>query len=113
MELISYYGTGLSGENNPCSVTCSFAPDIWVHLGGTNYSESHIQKIQACISSITPVTFKEKMGFHADGLFSKTNYGKISEDKKTFSWYCTADVNPIREQLNEEGFEYFVLAIRV
>lgn len=115
MEIVSYTGTGTSGEDNPNSITFSQAPALIVMLGNKPATADYwVQEganeegwFYMFPTSVIPTSFTLGMGF---GNFANQHvYGKKSEDGKTFSWYCT-DGYPAW-QYNYEGRTYYILAL--
>lgn len=114
-EVKSYVGTGACGENNPCSLTFSFAPKavIWlgtiVTSGYTRTWQSPVlttgSTIALCPDAIS-TEFVLYAGFHFGS--GGTYYGKASADKKTIVWY---DTQYRASQLNETKNEYWFVAI--
>ena len=96
MQIVSYIGTGTSGEANACSVTASFPIEVLFFLGytGTIYSDPDATGIVngywgdretgVMFGKYLTTTFAERMAFNGNNGMS---LGKKSADGKTFYWY--------------------------
>lgn len=123
IEILHYTGTGLSGENNPCHVTCSFVPKVLIMLvWHSNSLETSVSQEGMFSSSANMYGnniiycdwLKSEYGLGAGfwntaGSTSCLPYAKKSEDGKTIYWY-TKQGNA-SEQFNEAGAVYEILAI--
>lgn len=115
VEIITYTGTGTSGPDHPCEVTCSFAPRLLKLVsikGESPHSGNDYVRDTILCDRLT-----EEYG-DAGGCFfvddsSKVNYklAKKSTDGKTISWYFDSSSSP-GEQCNASGYEYVLIAIR-
>ena len=126
VAIISYTGTGTSGESGACSVTLPFVPrmlmmlccvgqkinDDNIHCRPISYYNSRAFDTILCESM--PTTYTKGWGFYAPQIGSSTfhtPYGKKSYDGKTISWYVEEQSQSIWEQCNQSGFEYYILAV--
>lgn len=118
-QLVTYVGTGKSGADNPCSITCSFAPKIvqmigFVHDTGAQFSThsgenpSSIQDVIFCDKLNTE--YAKNAGFIHDTVSSISRHAKKSADGKTISWYIDSTSNA-SAQYNIKGTTYYVLAM--
>lgn len=117
IEIVSYIGTGLSGENNPCSITFSVAPKVVFFVGSSRLTDIEIQgdnasKYIICTQTISTV-YSQNAGFVKSAPFTSDffYYGKKSADGKTFSWYIDT-LNRSFYQLNDSGVTYYFMGIR-
>lgn len=118
-SVVSYTGTGITGESNPCSITFPFRPDVvlplferqtqsnspvamlgggkWEGLMGwpniSGYKESYTQ-YRGFVKATTAIEY----------------FGKISSDGRTWTWYITRG-SP-GNQLNESYHEYFFMGFK-
>lgn len=109
LEIKSYIGTGASGENNPCSISFSFPPDVVIHMGnrsvnsGSFYYPSSIYNPYVLCSMLnTSFSVSEYLVFGC--------YGKISSDRKTISWYNYYSED--ETQLNSKNYNYYFMALK-
>jgi len=127
IEVGSYVGTGTYGADNPCSLTCSFAPKfVWVY--GYKGSNNRFYVFDSVFSSpapryIMPISIMSTSFVLGQGFFlpyantvSDTGYGKISSDRKTITWYIEkyrdyGDSALAAGQLNGLGVEYHFIFI--
>lgn len=115
IQVLSYVGTGTSGEANACSVTASFPIEVLFFLGytGTIYSEPDAPGIVngywgdrepgVMFGKYLTTTFAERMAFNGNNGMS---LGKKSADGKTFYWY-----NRTAVVTNASGLSYYFLAL--
>lgn len=117
-SVVSYTGTGRTGNSSPCSITFPFRPDVvlplferqtqsnspsamlggnwggligWPNISG--YKESYTQ-YRGFVKLITPIEY----------------FGKISSDGRTWTWYITGGDPSC--QLNESYHEYFFMGFK-
>ena len=115
IQVLSYVGTGTSGEANACSVTASFPIEVLFFLGytGTIYSDPDATGIVngywgdretgVMFGKYLTTTFAERMAFNGNNGMS---LGKKSADGKTFYWY-----NRTAVVTNASGLSYYFLAL--
>ena len=115
IQVLSYVGTGTSGEANACSVTASFPIEVLFFLGytGTIYSDPDTPGIVngywgdretgVMFGKYLTTTFAERMAFNGNNGMS---LGKKSADGKTFYWY-----NRTAVVTNASGLSYYFLAL--
>ena len=115
IQVLSYVGTGTSGEANACSVTASFPIEVLFSLGSTGiiFGDPDAPGILngnwgtnengVMFGKYLTTTFAEHMGF-SEG--SGTSLGKKSADGKTFYWY-----NKTFGVTNVPGRLYYFLAL--
>ena len=115
IQVLSYVGTGTSGEANACSVTASFPIEVLFSLGATGiiFSDPDAPGIlNGCwgtnengvmFGKYLTTTFAEHMGFNEG---TGTSLGKKSADGKTFYWY-----NKTFTITNVSGRLYYFLAL--
>ena len=115
IQVLSYVGTGTSGEANACSVTASFPIEVLFSLGSTGiiFSDPAAPGILngnwgtnengVMFGKYLTTTFAEHMGFNEG---SGTSLGKKSADGKTFYWY-----NKTFGVTNVPGRLYYFLAL--
>ena len=93
----SYIGTGTYGWNNPTSITFPFEPIILI---GPVDLDTSFRTIN--ISNCMKTSYEERY------WLGSYIYLKISEDRKTISWYSSSRAN---DQLNTSGKIYYYAAI--
>lgn len=109
VQVLSYVGTGTYGSDHPCSLTFDFVPKVAMMLYRSNGSNINNSAIYARFFPLTTLTTSYK-----DVLFAQLNTNgnngrmKISEDRKTVSWFNTYGAY---YQENESGMTYVVAAI--
>ena len=115
IQVLSYVGTGTSGEANACSVTASFPIEVLFSLGATGiiFSDPDAPGILngdwgtnangVMFGKYLTTTFAEHMGFNEG---TGTSLGKKSADGKTFYWY-----NKTFTVTNVSGRLYYFLAL--
>lgn len=115
IQVLSYVGTGTSGEANACSVTASFPIEVLFSLGATGiiFSDPDAPGILngdwgtnangVMFGKYLTTTFAEHMGFNEG---TGTSLGKKSADGKTFYWY-----NKTFAVTNVSGRLYYFLAL--
>ena len=105
-HVLSYVGTGTSGESNPCSITATFpitqayALDL---LGDTSSYVTNVVRMDELTEN-----FVSNEGFSANTQYS--HYGKRSADKKSIFWYSLGK-SPDIYQLNAAGSVYVFLVV--
>ena len=109
MQIVSYIGTGTSGEATPCSITADFKFKTAEYLGslrGGSLSPAvtYIDARDKVLSEAITTEFTAYSGFCLDD--SQDSFGKKSEDGKTITWYSRYN-NRQSNQLNEEGVKYY------
>ena len=92
-----YTGTGTYGWNNPTSITFPFEPIILI---GPVYVDANNRPIN--ISNYMKTSYEERYWF---GYYVNL---KISEDRKTISWYSSSGAV---DQSNKSGVTYYYAAI--
>ena len=122
IELVSYVGTGLYGEENPCSLTFDFVPTVLKMLGFKNtldsssfaeeffctLANSDVDALDFIICDELSTEYECYRGFcvgHNDG--THLYLCKKSEDGKTISWYA----DRASYQCSVTGCTYYILAI--
>lgn len=114
VEVLSYVGTNTYGSSNPCSLTASFAPEIfWLiaikntqgpivpYMGQTDY-------VTIIPTSVFPTQYAaNNMGFSSSGTASSSR-ATLSDDGKTITWYNSSSA---LSQCNATNTTYYVLAI--
>lgn len=115
IQVLSYVGTGTSGEANACSVTASFPIEVLFSLGATGiiFSDPDAPGILngdwgtnangVMFGKYLTTTFAEHMGFNEG---TGTSLGKKSADGKKFYWY-----NKTFSVTNVSGRLYYFLAL--
>lgn len=109
MQIVSYIGTGTSGEATPCSITADFKFKTAEYLGslrGGSLSPAvtYIDARDKVLSEAITTEFTAYSGFCLDD--SQDSFGKKSEDGKTITWYSQYN-NRQSNQLNEAGVKYY------
>lgn len=116
MQVVSYVGTGTYGENNPCSLTFDFPPKVVMFLYRHDYSGGYYYRFMQTsvnyfiydrdnvVCDTLSTEYKQGQGF---GYVSLSQYGKISDDKRTIYWYC----ENMEDQANSTGYTYYYLAL--
>ena len=104
----TYRGTGQYGESNPTSITFPFEPILL--LGGVfanifYYDDTNTSVLDGNIAILTPIS-----NTRYDKLPDQL-YVKMSEDRKTISWYYDGKTNPALSQNNQNGILYLYAAI--
>lgn len=109
MQIVSYIGTGTSGEATPCSITADFEFKTAEFLGflrGASFNPSikNNDSRDAVLSEAITTSFTAYSGFCLGD--AQYTHGKKSGDGKTITWYNTYN-NKAYQQLNESGSKYF------
>ena len=109
MQIVSYIGTGTSGEATPCSITADFEFKTAEYLGslrGGSLSPAvtYIDARDKVLSEAITTEFTAYSGFCLDD--SQDSFGKKSEDGKNITWYSRYN-NRQSNQLNEAGVKYY------
>ena len=124
IEIISYVGTGTYGENNPTSLSFSFAPDVVFYLGNPNNSGlaqlSYFGRSAGYVGDYYMMTnflsqsYAQYCGFgYVSNQSTDSIHGKISADKKTYTWYAIRNRYPDgSQQNNQSGITYYYLALK-
>ena len=100
IEVGSYVGTGTYGPNNPCSITCSFAPKLFIV--GANGSDSNRFELYGI--AINPGPYMSA-GYKTNSMYS--NYkNKITWRNNGISWYSLSQVNA-QFQYNDSEATYY------
>lgn len=115
LVITSYVGNGTYGEANACSISFERPPILVFYIGANTLNVSSYPRIENRNCVIPQLLTTE---YQRGGLISSTdstrNYGyiKISEDRKTISWYY--DSGSVEGsalfpgyQFNENGYTYF------
>ena len=118
-SVVSYTGTGRTGESNPCSITFPFRPDVVLPLfERQTQSDSPVAmlgsgKWEGLIGWPNISGYKESYTRYR-GIVKETNavayYGKISSDGRTWTWYITSG-SP-GSQFNDSYHEYFFMGFK-
>lgn len=109
VQVLSYVGTGTYGSDHPCSLTFDFVPKVAMMLYRSNGSNINNSAIYARFFPLTTLTTSYKDVFFAQPNTNGNNGRmKISEDRKTVSWFNTYGAY---YQENESGITYVVAAI--
>lgn len=114
MEIKTYDGAGNYGSSHPCSLSFSFAPDLFIMLGhstGSSWNDylgwetrMGLTVIRALLTS----SYTNKYGFYrGTGIVSYS--AKFDENTNTLSWYTSYSE---AAQFNEAGNTYYVLGIK-
>lgn len=109
MQIVSYIGTGTSGEATPCSITADFKFKTAEYLGlfrGTSFSPAvtDIDSRDKVLSEAITTEFTAYSGFCSDD--AQFSFGKKSKDGKTITWYSQYNDKQVY-QLNEAGVKYY------
>lgn len=116
VQVVSYVGTGTYGESNPNSLTFDFPPKVVMFLYMHNLVQGYYQRFMSASTSYVfgerdnvicatlSTEYKQKQGF---GYVNDSQYGKISNDRKTLYWYnYNSDI-----QANMSEYTYYYLAL--
>ena len=112
----SYVGTGTCGEDNPCSLTFSYAPKIVLFTDVVSISDGTVSASSLVsdpsnnyiihnLDALT-TTYVNSAGFGNYG--TSALYGRKSSDGKTIYWYNT---NNAARQFNSANYRYYWVAI--
>lgn len=118
VQVVSYVGTGTYGKNNPCSVSVNFPMKAIVFLANF-YTDNKHKKISKYFASpnydndVTSILVEEVPNNYSQYLglgnnYYSNNFGKRSEDRKSYYWYNTDNANA---QGNSAGEIYYFLVI--
>lgn len=109
VQVLSYVGTGTYGSSNPNSLTFDFVPKVILFMYRFSNSFDPNSAMYARFVSVAALkaTYK-KVWFAQINSNGNAGYMKISEDRKTVSWYNTYGAF---YQNNESGTTYVFLAI--
>lgn len=105
-HVLSYVGTGTSGESNPCSITATFPITQAYALDLLGHTSSYVTNVVR-MDELTE-NFVSNEGFSANTQYS--HYGKRSADKKSIFWYSLGK-SPDIYQLNAAGSVYVFLVV--
>lgn len=117
-SVVSYNGTGRTGESSPCSITFPFRPDVVLPLFERNtQSDSDVamlggkwEKLRGFpIISGYKESYTQFRGF-CKGILDTEYFGKISSDGRTLTWYIPQG-DP-GAQFNDEYKEYFFMGFK-
>lgn len=112
IELKSYTGAGVSGEDNACSVTFSFAPKVFImlccHSSDTALVDANESYFRYELASRLTTSYTRYRGFLASTSGTSSAYAKKSSDGRTIYWY---HANNPSYQYNAIDTTYYVLAI--
>lgn len=112
----SYVGTGKYGESSPNSLTfdtkilavflmgSSSSGEYYPLFGGENNREVHVMS-----KLLLSTEYRDNVGFSLD-ISGENNYGKLSNDGKTISWYTTYSAY---KQGNFKGYTYYYMALLI
>ena len=116
VQVVSYVGTGTYGSSNPCSLTFDFPPKVVMFLYMHNLVQGYYQRFMSASTSYVfgerdnvicatlSTEYKRKQGF---GHVNDSQYGKISNDRKTLYWYNSDSAI----QANMSEYTYYYLAL--
>lgn len=117
----SYVGTGTYGSNNPNSLTFDFVPKAVFMIGTKDSDGVHhaymfgydsggngLSQHTAMYYELLTTNYVESVGFGMPYGSGKSNFGKRSNDGKTFSWYADYSSS---YQFNDAGTTYYYMAI--
>lgn len=117
----SYVGTGTHGANNPNSLTFDFVPKAVFMIGTKNSDGVHkaymfgydtggngLSQHTAMYYDLLTTNYVVDVGFGMPYGGSSKQYGKRSDDGKTFSWYADYSSS---YQLNDAGTTYYYMAL--
>lgn len=116
--VVSYTGTGRSGESSPCSITFPFRPDVvlplFIRQTQSNSPDKMIGGVWEGLRGWPIMSGYSELytlyrGFKQINVPSNY-YGKLSEDKRTLYWYNS--VGP-EHQLNSLNYEYYFIGIKI
>lgn len=108
VQTVSYVGTGTYGEENPCSLTFDFEPNLVMMIGEktqTSASSESSLGIIACV--VLTTAYQSGTGFY-NSLWTGSRYAKKSADGKTIFWYHSKSESA---QYNSSNTEYYVIAL--
>lgn len=108
MQIASYVGTGLYGEENAVSISASFVIKAAIMLCYTssNYIATPLYNnntLNVMVPDLLTTSYVNRFGF--DESYSGS-YGKTSSDKKTISWYAESG-----DFYNGSNTTYYVLLL--
>lgn len=109
LEIKSYIGTGASGENNPCSISFSFAPDVVIYIGNRPVNGGSFEFLRSIYNQYVLCSLLNA-SFSVSELLAFGCYAKISSDRKTISWYDYSSDN--EDQLNFKNYNYYFMALK-
>ena len=117
----SYVGTGTYGSKNPNSLTFDFVPKAVFMIGtkdsdgvyhaymfGYDTGGNGVSQHTAMYYELLTTSYVENLGFGLSYSSSKPQYGKRSDDGKTFFWYSDYHEN---YQFNSAGETYYYMVI--
>lgn len=109
VQVVSYVGTGTYGSSNPNSLTFDFVPKaiLFMYRFGNSVDPNGAMYARFVAVTALNTTYK-KVWFAQLNSNGNAGYMKISEDRKTVSWYNTYGAY---YQSNESGTTYVFLAI--
>lgn len=126
MQIVSYVGTGASGENSPCQVTFSFAPKLvfivgfvtvnggWYGLptGPSTFNTGTFGGSRVLTDVLGVDYMRGGLGYEASSDLKA--YTKKSTNGKTITWYIASEY-PLSSvasyQYNTLGYTYYVLGL--
>lgn len=117
----SYVGTGTYGANNPNSLTFDFVPKAVFMIGTKDSDGVHnaymfgydtggngLSQHTAMYYDLLTTNYVENVGFGMPYGGSNKQYGKRSDDGKTFSWYADYSSS---YQFNNAGTTFYYMAL--
>ena len=104
----SYMGTGTYGASNPTSITFPFEPILL--LGGVFTRIYYDDVTNSSVLAGEMAILTQISDTRYDKLPGQL-YVKMSEDRKTISWYYDGETNPASSQNNDNGLLYLYAAI--
>lgn len=109
VQVVSYVGTGTYGSDHPNSLTFDFVPKaiLFMYRFGNSVDPNGTMYARFVAVTALNTTYK-KVWFAQLNSNGNAGYMKISEDRKTVSWYNTYGAY---YQSNESGTTYVFLAI--
>lgn len=111
MQIVSYVGTGVSGKNNPCSISFSFPPDVVIYIGNRSVNGGSFEFFQSIDNPYVLCSLLDA-SFSTPEYLAFGCYAKISSDRKTISWYHYYSNNDNENQLNSANTNYYFMALK-
>lgn len=113
MQIVSYVGTGVYGQSNPCTISANFPIQIAYSLGyrdnkywRTTQLSSDSKTVVIPNDGYITQDYTRNEGFYLSN--GSGNYGKCSNDHKTIQWYNAGSQG---YQLNLTNYKYFFLIL--
>ena len=121
IEIGTYVGTGTYGADNPSSLTFDFVPKAVFMIGTKDSNGVHqaymfgwdsggngFMQRNAMYYDLLTTSYAEGVGFGMPYDRSRKDFGKRSDDGKTFSWYSDYSSS---YQFNDAGTTFYYMAI--